>query len=196
MSRMIPALRPGRSSLSSAPDLPLAACRSAPRWNGTEQRMLPKRKPRKESPKTSRFVGRVLRVNTNIGPVYFKAVSRVFCRLFNCIAAGSEMIADPEPLWNSPEQLHHHIRYELGQSIDKMLKTSTLGNEGVVVKRWKEEHHRYYNLKEMERQKRMVLTRYVQDHDLLLDVENSDLLPITSNGNGSSRHQRLSTATH
>lgn len=116
--------------------------------------------------------------------------------LFNCSARGSAIISDPEPLWNSPEQLHHHIRYELGQSIDKMLKTTSLGNEGVVVKRWKEEHHRYYNLKEMERQKKMVLTRYVQDHDLLLDVENSDLLPIMSNGNGSSRHQRLSTATH
>jgi hypothetical protein len=31
-------------------------------------------------PVTSRFVGRVLRVETSLGPVYFKAVSRVFCR--------------------------------------------------------------------------------------------------------------------
>ena len=30
----------------------------------------------------------------------------------------------------------------------------------------------------MERQKKIALTRYTQDNDLLLDIENSDLLPI------------------
>ena len=37
----------------------------------------------------------------------------------------------------------------------------------------------YYNMKEMERQKKKVLTRYTQDNDLLLDVSNSDLLAIS-----------------
>jgi len=61
-----------------------------------------------------------------------------------------------------------------------------------VVKKWEEEHHRYYNLKEMERQKKKVLTRYTQDNDLLLDFENSDLLPMKSKSNG---HKRISKAT-
>ena len=34
----------------------------------------------------------------------------------------------------------------------------------------------YYNLKEHQRQKKITLTRYLQDGDLLLDHENSDLI--------------------
>ena len=75
------------------------------------------------------------------------------------------------------QQLHFLIRYKLGTKIQKLLKSTTHGNEGVVVKRWNKENHRYYNMKEMERQKKKVLTRYTQDNDLLLDVLNSDLLP-------------------
>ena len=60
----------------------------------------------------------------------------------------------------------------------KLLKSDTPGNQGVVVKPWNEDHHKYYNLKEMERQKKKVLTRYTQDKDLLLDIKNSDLLPL------------------
>ena len=95
--------------------------------------------------------------------------------------------------WNSAEQVHFLIRYKIGNKVAKLLKTNSKGNEGVVVRRWDEEHHRYYNLKEMERQKKIVLTRYTQDNDLLLDFENSDLLHITSKSNG---HKRVSKATN
>ena len=93
---------------------------------------------------------------------------------------------------HSSEHVHFLIRYKIGNRIAKLLKSSTKGNEGVVVKKWEEEHHRYYNLKEMERQKKKVLTRYTQDNDLLLDFENSDLLPMKSKSNG---HKRISKAT-
>jgi len=95
-------------------------------------------------------------------------------------------------LWESSEQLHCLIRYKIGNRIEKLLKSTRKGNEGVVVRRWEEEHHRYYNLKEMERQKKKVLTRYTQDNDLLLDFENSDLLPMESQSHG---YKRLSSAT-
>ena len=94
--------------------------------------------------------------------------------------------------WNSAEQVHFLIRYKIGNKIEKLLKTNSKGNEGVVVRRWEEEHHRYYNLKEMKRQKKIVLTRYTQDNDLLLDFENSDLLPMESQSHG---YKRLSSAT-
>ena len=93
-------------------------------------------------------------------------------------SSGSSVITDPQDgLWQNSQQLHFLIRHKLGTKIQKLLKSTTPGNEGVVVKRWNEENHRYYNLKEMERQKKKVLTRYTQDNDLLLDVMNSDLLP-------------------
>jgi len=93
-------------------------------------------------------------------------------------SSGSAIITDPQDgLWQNSEQLHFLIRYKLGTKIQKLLKTTTPGNEGVVVKRWNKDHHRDYNMKEMGRQKKKVLTRYTQDNDLLLDVMNSDLLP-------------------
>ena len=94
-------------------------------------------------------------------------------------SSGSAIITDSmNGLWQNSEQLHFLIRYKLGTKIQKLLKSTTNGNEGVVVKRWNKDHHRYYNMKEMERQKKKVLTRYTQDNDLLLDVLNSDLLPL------------------
>ena len=93
-------------------------------------------------------------------------------------SSGSAIITDPQDgYWQNSEQLHFLIRYKLGTKIQKLLKSTTHGNEGVVVKRWCKENHQYYNMKEMERQKKKVLTRYTQDKDLLLDVLNSDLLP-------------------
>ena len=91
--------------------------------------------------------------------------------------------------FSSEDHLHYIIRYKVGSKVQKLLKSTTNGNDGVVVKRWVEDHHRYYNLKEMERQKKKTLTRYTQDGDLLLDIENSDLLPMTVQSNG---YQRLS----
>ena len=94
---------------------------------------------------------------------------------------------------NSEDQVHFLIRYKVGNRIEKLLKSNRKANEGVVVRKWDEEHHRYYNLKEMERQKKKVLTRYTQDNDLLLDFENSDLLHYTSKSNG---HKRASKTTN
>ena len=96
-----------------------------------------------------------------------KVTFHTHLHLFNCMDR-----------WQSPSGLHCFLRFQVGQSIQKLLKSDSEGNEGIVVKSWSEENHRYYNLKEMERQKKIVLTRYKQDNDLLLDIENSDLLPI------------------
>lgn len=88
----------------------------------------------------------------------------------------------PQPRWDNPSQLHFLLRYKLGTKIQKLLKSTTSGNEGVVVKRWVKEHHEAYNLKEVSRQQKLLRTRYAeackyaQDKDLLLDVMNSDLL--------------------
>ena len=74
-------------------------------------------------------------------------------------SSGSAIITDPQDgYWQNSEQLHFLIRYKLGTKIQKLLKSTTHGNEGVVVKRWNKENHRYYNMKEMERQKKKVLT--------------------------------------
>ena len=113
--------------------------------------------------------------------------------LYNCFHLGAAINADPKPLWKTAHDLHFLIRYKVGSKIEKLLKSSAKGNEGVVVRKWEEEHHRYYNLKEMDRQRRVVLTRYTQDGDLLLDYANSDLLPMQSKSNG---YQRLSQATY
>ncbi|QNJ18115.1 hypothetical protein SynA1840_50014 [Synechococcus sp. A18-40] len=89
--------------------------------------------------------------------------------------------------WRTPVDLDLFIRYQAGLRIEKLLKSDTEFNEGVVVKKWVRDHHRYYNLKEQERQKRITHTRYTQDKDLLLDPENSDLLPMELRSNGHKR---------
>lgn len=91
------------------------------------------------------------------------------------------------------EYLKWFLTHKVGRKVYRLLKTSSIGNEGVVVRKWNEDHHRYYNLKEMERQKKKALTRYTQDGDLLLDIENSDLLPMTAQTHG---HQALPKRTN
>ena len=109
-----------------------------------------------------------------------KVTYHTHLHLYNSLS-GSAIISDPhEGRWQHKNQVHFLIRHKLGKKIQKMLKSTTKGNEGVVVKPWNKEHHMYYNLKEMERQKKKVFTRYTQDKDLLLDIENSDLLPLQS----------------
>ena len=80
--------------------------------------------------------------------------------------------------WNDEGEVYYYLRHVIGSKVMKLLKSDTPGNQGVVVKPWNEDHHKYYNLKEMERQKKKVLTRYTQDKDLLLDIKNSNLLPL------------------
>ena len=80
--------------------------------------------------------------------------------------------------WNDEGEVYYYLRHVIGSKVMKLLKSDAPGNQGVVVKPWNEDHHKYNNLKEMKRQKKKVLTRYTQDKDLLLDIKNSDLLPL------------------
>ena len=75
-------------------------------------------------------------------------------------------------------------RSKVGKKVQKLLKTTTYGNQGVTVKRWDPERHMTYNFKEMNRQRHLKLIQFVQDGDLLLDVERSDLLSIQDRMHG------------
>ena len=54
--------------------------------------------------------------------------------------------------------------------VKKLLKTTTEGNRGVVIKTWVWDYHSIYNLKDY------YSYRHHQDPDLFLDYENSDLV--------------------
>jgi len=58
---------------------------------------------------------------------------------------------------------------KIAPRVQKLLKTTTKGNEGVVIKRWNPDHHEFYNLKDYYRYK------HYQDADLVVDYQNSDL---------------------
>ena len=102
-------------------------------------------------------------------------------------------ISNTGGLWSTPEALEVYLRYNIGKRVKKLLKTDTQYNEGVTVKKWIAERHRSYNFKEQQSQQSKRLTRFTQDRDLLLDVENSDLLPLSSSSYG---HQRLPTRSY
>jgi hypothetical protein len=94
-------------------------------------------------------------------------------------ASGSAIITDPhEGLWQNWAQLHFLLRYKVGNRIQKLLKTTKKGNEGIVVKRWSEEFHLDYNMKEWKQKRYEFFHQYTQDKDLLIDYENSDVLPL------------------
>ena len=110
-----------------------------------------------------------------------KVTFHTHMHLYNT-SSGSAIFSDHQPRWDNASQLHFLLRYKLGTKIQKLLKSTTSGNEGVVVKRWVKENHEQYNMKEIDRQQKLLRTRYAeackyaQDKDLLLDVMNSDLL--------------------
>ena len=110
-----------------------------------------------------------------------KVTFHTHMHLYNT-SSGSAIFSDPQPRWDNPSQLHFLLRYKLGTRIQKLLKSTTSGNEGVVVKRWVKEHHEQYNMKEIARQEKLYRTRYAkasqyaQDKDLFIDPMNSDLL--------------------
>ena len=91
-------------------------------------------------------------------------------------------------VWSDEDHLNFFIKYVCGQKVVKLLKSDTLYNKGVVVKRWMEDYHPSYNFKENDRQKYIKMCRYTQDKDLLLDVQNSDFIPYDNSKNG---YQRL-----
>ena len=112
-----------------------------------------------------------------------KVTFHTHMHLYNT-SSGSAIFSDPQPRWDNTSQLHFLLRYKLGTKIQKLLKSTTSGNEGVVVKRWVKEHHEQYNMKELL-VKRSYLeqggkgsSRYAQDKDLFIDPMNSDLLPL------------------
>jgi len=61
------------------------------------------------------------------------------------------------------------IHQKVAPRVQKLLKTTTEGNRGVVIKPWVWDHHAFYNLKDYYRYQRF------QDPDLVLDYRNSDL---------------------
>jgi hypothetical protein len=65
--------------------------------------------------------------------------------------------------------LHLLMHHKVAPRVKKLLKTTTLQNKGLVIKRWNREHHGSYNLKDYYKYK------HHQDSDLVLDYENSDL---------------------
>jgi hypothetical protein len=75
----------------------------------------------------------------------------------------------PSPL-NEKSYLQFLFHDRVAPKVQKLLKTTTKNNEGVVIKRWNREHHGSYNLKDYYKYK------HHQDSDLVLDYKNSDLL--------------------
>ena len=74
----------------------------------------------------------------------------------------------PDPL-NHLWYLDHLIHQKISPRVQKLLKTTSERNRGVVIKPWNWEHHAFYNLKDYYSYK------FHQDPDLTLDYENSDL---------------------
>jgi len=75
----------------------------------------------------------------------------------------------PDPL-NNLWYLDHLIHQKVSPRVQKLLKTTSEGNRGVVIKPWVWDHHAFYNLKDY------YSYRHHQDPDLVLDYENSDLV--------------------
>lgn len=74
----------------------------------------------------------------------------------------------PDPL-NHLWYLDHLIHQKVSPRVQRLLKTTTEGNRGVVIKPWNWDHHAFYNLKDYYRYK------HHQDPDLVIDYQNSDL---------------------
>lgn len=72
----------------------------------------------------------------------------------------------PSPL-NEQWYLDVLLRSQVAPRVQKLLKTNTEENKGIVIKRWNKKHHGSYNLKDYY--------KYHQDSDLVLDYRNSDL---------------------
>jgi len=75
----------------------------------------------------------------------------------------------PDPL-NHLWYLDHLIHQKVSPRVQKLLKTTSEGNRGVVIKPWIWDHHAFYNLKDY------YSYRHHQEPDLVLDYENSDLV--------------------
>ncbi len=76
-------------------------------------------------------------------------------------------ISDPlNHLW----YLDHLIHQKVSPKVQRLLKSTSEGNRGVVIKPWIWDHHAFYNLKDY------YSYRHHQDPDLVVDYQNSDLV--------------------
>ena len=66
--------------------------------------------------------------------------------------------------------LDHLFHQKVSPRVQRLLKTTSEGNRGVVIKPWVWDHHAFYNLKDY------YSYRHHQDLDLVLDYQNSDLV--------------------
>ena len=76
----------------------------------------------------------------------------------------------PDPLDYLWYLLDHLIHQKVSPGVHKVLKTTSEGNRGMVIKSWNWDHHAFYNLKDYYSYKNH------QDADLVLDYQNSDLV--------------------
>lgn len=85
-------------------------------------------------------------------------------------------ISNTKGIWTSEEEVESFIRNIVGSKVDRLLKSDTKHNRGVVARKWIPEQHMSYNFKEIDRKRNQQITRFTQDSDLLLDVETSDFI--------------------
>ena len=102
--------------------------------------------------------------------VFFHERSPVICRSRQILPFHTHLHLGelPSPL-NHQWYLQYLLTQKVAPRVQKLLKTTTKGNEGVVVKPWIQDHHVFYNIKVYYRYK------HHQDSDLVLDYRNSDL---------------------
>jgi hypothetical protein len=102
--------------------------------------------------------------------VFFHERSPVICRNRQILPFHTHLHLGelPSPL-NHQCYLQFLLTQKVAPRVQKLLKTTTKNNEGVVVKPWNHDHHGFYNLKDYYRYK------HHQDSDLVLDYRNSDL---------------------
>ena len=103
--------------------------------------------------------------------IFFHERSPVICRSRQILPFHTHLHLEklPSPL-NEQWYLDVLLRNQVAPRVQKLLKTTTKGNEGIVIKRWNKKHNGSYNLKDYYK------CKYHQDSDLVLDYKNSDLL--------------------
>jgi len=102
--------------------------------------------------------------------IFFHERSPVICRSRQILPFHTHLHLGelPSPL-NEQWYLDVLLKGRVAPRVKKLLKTTTKGNEGVLIKRWNRKHHGSYNLKDYYKYK------HHQDADLVLDYKNSDL---------------------
>ena len=102
--------------------------------------------------------------------IFFHERSPVICRSRQILPFHTHLHLGklPSPL-NEKWFLHVLLKERVAPRVQKLLKTNTERNKGIVIERWNSEHHSHYNLKDYYKYK------HHQDADLVLDYKNSDL---------------------